>query len=91
MSEDHNAELYSEKSESEESEHEVDEDESLERREESQKQIDRMTLELLVHKSQYRKYLEKNEPAEYEKKTGEIRTFFEIARPHWRSHQGIAK
>ena len=33
-----------------------------------QKQIDRMTLELLVNKSHYRKYLEKTDPAEYEKK-----------------------
>jgi hypothetical protein len=33
-----------------------------------QKQIDQMTLELLVNKSQYRKYLEKTDPAEYARK-----------------------
>jgi len=76
MSEDHNVELYSEKSESE---HEVEEnpveDESLERREERQKKIDRMTADLTVPKSQSRKYLEKNEPAEYEKKREKYERF----------------
>jgi hypothetical protein len=33
-----------------------------------QKQIDKMTLELLVNKRQYRKYLEKHNTAEYEEK-----------------------
>jgi len=33
-----------------------------------QQQIDRMTLELLVNKSHYRKYLEKTDPTEYAKK-----------------------
>jgi hypothetical protein len=33
-----------------------------------QKQIDQMTLELLVNKSQYRKYLEKTDPTEYTRK-----------------------
>jgi hypothetical protein len=34
----------------------------------AQQEIDRLTLELLVNKGQYRKYLEKSNPAEYDKK-----------------------
>ena len=34
----------------------------------AQKSIDKLTLELLVNKGQYRKYLEKTDPAEYKKK-----------------------
>jgi hypothetical protein len=36
-----------------------------------QKNIDKMTLELLVNKRQYRKYLEKCDPVEYDKKQEE--------------------
>ena len=49
--------------------------EELEEKEESRKRIDRMTLELLVPKSHYRKYLEKTDPAEYEKKREKYERF----------------
>ena len=40
-----------------------------------QKQIDKMTLELLVNKRQYRKYLEKHNTAEYEEKENNFTRF----------------
>lgn len=40
-----------------------------------QKQIDKMTLELLVNKRQYRKYLEKHNTAEYEHKQDSFMQF----------------
>jgi hypothetical protein len=40
-----------------------------------QKQIDKMTLELLVNKRQYRKYLEKHNTAEYEEKENNFARF----------------
>ena len=40
-----------------------------------QKQIDKMTLELLVNKRQYRKYLEKHNTAEYEQKQDSFMQF----------------
>ena len=40
-----------------------------------QKQIDKMTLELLVNKRQYRKYLEKHNTAEYEQKQDNFMQF----------------